>query len=311
MKKTIHLTTLLFFILSSIACQKHKTFNIEPCEELVLLSEVVPDFDYIIAKPFYVKASFNPNNSNEIVFIDKFEETVCIYNIETGVKRTLYGDSLEPLFAPHWGNKDWILLSLSGNIYKIKSNGDSLTQLTFAIPAFAPKWNMEANKFFYNTGGLISPSLTIICDENGISLDSLPNSMHGSWQHDSLLLLNDDWNGIIVFNPNTGYRENISNASRHVGGAGAVQWIDDEHFIETNNLGIFKVNYKTHEAITLPVDVCSSRSYRIDGFSEQSQKLIFTKIESEILDWHTIKQRVSIVTMNTDGMEEEEIIIPE
>lgn len=306
------LYSLLFVLLLLSTCQKHKTYHIDPCEELVYLSETSFDFNFITEGTFYVRASFNPNNSNEIVFIDKQKDIVQIYNIKTQVKRTVYEGLLSPTFSPKWGKKNWILLSLGRNVYKVKSDGDSLIQLTFNNTAFAPGWNIEADNFFYNTGGYVWPPLTIICDENGVPLDSLQNSMLGSWQHDSLLLLNDNWNGIITYNPRTKARKRVSNVSPSVGSAGSIQWIDDEHYIEANALGIYMVNYKTHEFTTLPIDVCfSSRIYRIEGFSKQSQKLIFSKREREILAGNKMKQRFSIVVMNTDGTEEAEIIIPE
>ena len=52
---------------------------------------------------------------------------------------------------PDWSPQgDWIVFESSGQIYKIKTNGDSLTQLTFSGENFFPEWSPDGSKIVYD-----------------------------------------------------------------------------------------------------------------------------------------------------------------
>jgi len=53
--------------------------------------------------------------------------------------------------TPDWSpDGNWIVFGNSGQIYKIKPNGDSLVQLTFGGENFFPEWSPDGNRIVYD-----------------------------------------------------------------------------------------------------------------------------------------------------------------
>ncbi len=82
--------------------------------------------------------STNPNNSNELVYINTkivdFLATyqLFIYNKGTKQKQLIYeSPGLYGLNAPLWSRDNWIYFNSNSHIFKIKSDGSDLTQVTF------------------------------------------------------------------------------------------------------------------------------------------------------------------------------------
>lgn len=65
-------------------------------------------------------------------------------------------------------NGDWIVFHTSAQIFKVKTNGDSLTQLTFSGRNFFPNWSPDGSKIVYHR--------TIPVDSQGIWVMSLDGS---------------------------------------------------------------------------------------------------------------------------------------
>ncbi len=58
---------------------------------------------------------------------------------------------------PRWSPKgDWIVFFRSGQIYKIKTNGDSLALLTFSGENFFPNWSPDGKKIIYDRTDSVS-----------------------------------------------------------------------------------------------------------------------------------------------------------
>jgi hypothetical protein len=89
-----------------------------------------------------------------------------------------------------WGTNDWILFtSFDQNVYKIKSNGDSVTKLSIS-GAYnqGAAFNPSGSKIAYHTENISAP--LVIADKNGNILKTLPeyfNSLY--WINDSILFL--------------------------------------------------------------------------------------------------------------------------
>ena len=100
---------------------------------------------------------FNPNNSDEFIYcISQFGATELIsYNRVTGKKTILLQDNI--LSPPFWGANGWIIMNIGATVWKIKENGDSLTQLTFTEAQYYPNWNFDYSKYIThnNKGGII------------------------------------------------------------------------------------------------------------------------------------------------------------
>ena len=191
--------------------------------------------------PFYNYPSYNPNNPDEIVFREEWLIDTLIndtlydvihgglvkYNMATGDKELIYDGLVGP--SPRWSRKGWILLFLPDyKIYKIKSNGDSLTQLTFEGTCLGPEWNKAGDQFVYS---LISEdgNLAVFCDENGNEIFRNNGGTDSpSWQHDSLLTHLSAY-ALRVWHPET--LEILFLHESNKGGASGAEWLDSEKII--------------------------------------------------------------------------------
>jgi hypothetical protein len=134
---------------------------------------------------YYSCSIINPNNVDEIIYLDGMfpDGRLMFYNIATKEKRVLFDDDVTGGLS--WSKKDWILFQDTQNfsIYKIKSNGDSLTRLTFDGNIFFPRWNHNGTKFIVSNKNIVMHSF--IMNEDGQVIDSITdwNHTNGNWSH--------------------------------------------------------------------------------------------------------------------------------
>lgn len=99
------------------------------------------------------------------------------YNLKTG-ERIDVPFGVYRTSGIRWSRKDWLLFTAQTgpqhwDAYKMKSNGDSLTRLTFSGNAHHPDWNLEGDKFLCYMG---LTGYDIIFDEHGTILDTISNT---------------------------------------------------------------------------------------------------------------------------------------
>jgi len=313
----------IYFILIGVSflyigCTKDKLDSGE-CIEIDQLTDMQGMPLFHVQYPSYGVPCFNPNNSEEVLLFyakenDGPPHSLIKYNLKTKTYETFY-EGL-PQFRPRWGKNGWILLPLWNelgndgfNIWKIKSNGDSLTQLTFSGNCHTPDWNITSDKFIYKLG-FTTPTKYIMADEFGNFIDTIYSGLAspGSWQHDSLIV-NTSSGKLILGNPYTGeanliYQvEELSSISN-----GGAEWINLETIIWAHVTGIYKTNIKTNTTEIIK-ETCNASYYQLPTYSPQSNKIIFQRIDrmergSEGGDLHA-----DLYIMNIDGSEEEKIEI--
>ncbi len=268
--------------------------------------------EWTTALPNYEFPRFNPNNPDELIFRFQEHSTDTIfqlvkYNLVTQERETIFEGFLA---IPKWSRKDWILFHQNDfNLYKIKSNGDSLTQLTFSENCQGAEWNKEGDKFIYQSIGLND---FIICDEVGNPLDTIDGvSLYPSWQHDSLLA-NVSTGVIFIQNPNS---EELDFKIIHevgTGGTTIVHWLDSDNIIWASNDGIFKTNIITEETILL-IESCDAKVYKYPTVSNISNKIVFQRTDKELIETEVNKGIATsrIFMMDFDGTNIEEILLPQ
>ncbi|MFT4660552.1 MAG: hypothetical protein ACI9N1_000352 [Flavobacteriales bacterium] len=147
--------------------------------------------NYINVEPYsYSYPCFNPNNANEIAYLrkDNNEWTGCnfeiwIFNFCTG-KTRFVTDGI--CYSIDWSVKDWIVFTGEDRqLWKVKSDGDSLTQLTtsgsFNNNAI---WNSDGTKLIYKkNGSSIASSFFLTIDETGKAIDTIPELIYVSSWH--------------------------------------------------------------------------------------------------------------------------------
>lgn len=135
----------------------------------------------------YHAPCFNPNNPSQFVYIKKnydsgLAASLETYDLSTKETKVLFEGGANIINQPQWSKKDWILFTTLNHLtYKVKANGDSLTQLTQTGSDQWPTWNPKGNriirKFWANQG----TAYEILSDENFQTIDTLPIIWENCW----------------------------------------------------------------------------------------------------------------------------------
>jgi Tol biopolymer transport system component len=94
------------------------------------------------------RAAWSPDGKT-IAFSSLVTNQIGIYVVDTlggNLKQILSGDGVGVAWSP---DARWIVFSKTGSLFKMKPNGDSLTQLTDAIGAIRPSWSRDGSKIAF------------------------------------------------------------------------------------------------------------------------------------------------------------------
>ncbi len=112
---------------------------------------------------FHGRAAWSPDGKS-IVFSSLVQNQVGIYVTDTlGVNmlQIVQGEGVGASWSPD-GN--WIVFARSGSLFKVKSNGDSLKQLTDAVGAIRPAWSKDGSMIAFIIRDAAGGSATWIYD---------------------------------------------------------------------------------------------------------------------------------------------------
>lgn len=283
------------------------------------------DFDTSFSSP-----CFNPTNPNEIGFIEvgphytlgasSLPTTKLVrFNTKTKKKNIILAASNYISGATQWSKNDWIFFRMQGDdggfyVWKIKSSGDSLTQLTTWPKSGVPKLNKREDKIIYFIGDYL-PRIAVVIDVNGnpldtVSVEDCPSCMsYGSWKHDSLFVGGWPFKMMIMdieLDSSVIYQEIKAS---HSSGGGTI-WLDNENVIWSNQDGVYRINIVTDESSLIRLN-CESQMYAARDYSPSTDKVLLTKLyfkKTDLVKQLGVGSR-EIVMMNTDGTSEEIIKI--
>ncbi|TAK37250.1 MAG: hypothetical protein EPO28_12370 [Saprospiraceae bacterium] len=170
------------------------------CEEL-----------YSSAIPYdYTEPCFNPKNPEQLAYY-RFDNTTLEVGSELWIADFCAGEKKmivnNALYGLDWSVKDWLIFTADDqNIWKIKANGDSLTQLTFVGDYNRyPKWSPDGERIAFNAE-IQGSQYFFIANSNGSVIDTLEElsfSSAWSWIDDNricYLTLNSNSSKIKSFN---------------------------------------------------------------------------------------------------------------
>jgi hypothetical protein len=265
----------------------------------------------------------NPNNANEFIYIYKNSNTPLLnglykYNISNNTKQKL--SSLNTFSHPKWGKNNWILFSaINGDnreIFKIKSNGDSLTQLTAGYPDLFPEWDNKNNRIIFNRQIYLgSPSSKIIItDLNGNLLDSIDNKYfhNGSCNTIAELALppfsKRECGISVVSSENkaeTLLIEPIKCENKNQG----ICWHPNnlDIYYTTYYGSLFKINKSTKEQSIIK-SFCDTKTYGAVSVSPNGDFLLVERIDARQINcnpWY----KSTIYKVSTDGISEIKIVM--
>jgi len=135
----------------------------------------------------YSYSIFNPNNKNEIAFVrsniidDKVgQPELWVFNFCTGKTKRLASFVAN---APDWSVKDWLIYrGGGGKLFKVKSNGDSLTTLPKINGIkLTPKWNDKGNLFAVRVNSKRLGPKILVATEHGASVGVFDDFLLNRW----------------------------------------------------------------------------------------------------------------------------------
>lgn len=303
-----------FFTMLFTHCKKDAAIHPTVEDECVNFPPSSSPLGYQYQQPeiTYNAPCFNPNNPNEIIFVRGHYSTqsneLVKYNFTTKNETILL--NLTQIWGhPNWGINGWILLNKGDNqVWKIKDNGDSLTQLTtqFGIDAI---WSPNADEFAYWVQ-IGSTYYTFFSDVNGNIFDTLlyPNILYrGAWSPDGSKIATNFSYGLSYIDLNT--RQTIQvNIPSNSTPIYDISWLSDSKtMIWCTNDGFFKTNINTNSTTRIKT-ACSSRRYIYPTVF--NNKIIIQRFDSKLISENIIWTENNIYTMDADGNNEKKLIFP-
>lgn len=265
-----------------------------------------------------VTHDFNPFDSDEVLLGGRVEDEngnsysgLYLYNLNTGVRKVLPPLNMLRASPPRWSRKDWLLFTAQSgpqqwDAYKMKSNGDSLTRLTWSGNIHAPEWNWDGDKFICYLG-LIEPTPSVIFDENGNPLDTIyAGDVLGSWRHPkgyragyiftgSFRVTHPESQRVIFVLPVDDARNSYM---------GGQVWIDEENVVWSYEHGVFRTNFVTGETVQL-IASCNAILYMWPIYSFETGKLIFRRSVHKAISRDKVVASAQFVTVDPfDGTQE-------
>jgi hypothetical protein len=145
----------------------------------------IPPYHVYPDRFVYKDPCINPNNEYEFCYLRREnsmqfddDQDLYVFNFCSGKTNLI---TRHVAYSPDWSVKDWIIFTgQDRNLWKVKSNGDSLTQLTFSVFCQNAKWNSNGTMFGYN--------YTNIANEKGELIYTTPRINIIGW-YDSINLL--------------------------------------------------------------------------------------------------------------------------
>ncbi len=257
---------------------------------------------------------FNPNNSNEIIYVQGNNTDNKIYlvkrNLNNGQETYIVTDVWQ---MPDWSVKDWIVFNHADNqVWKIKSNGDSLTLLTSNMQGgFYAIWSPDGNKIAFNPAGIRNN--TIICDGTGNYLDSLPYfiSYLTQWSKDGINICGLSKNNLNVVYQNIYTHQEYqltnnvfdnTNSGNYIYGD-AIAWTPNGNYIIwANPHGIYQTNITTKETIKIK-NACNSKYYTSLSVSPDGTKIIAQRFDQKIEN-NYLYTKTGLSLIDIDGKNE-------
>ncbi|MFN3917632.1 MAG: hypothetical protein ACK4K0_07810 [Flavobacteriales bacterium] len=313
-------TCVLFFLFSLFlftGCKKDLSPLESPDENQGECDPILPcnqvtiggGYTYIIDfENFVVAPMFNPNSESQFVYLKRSNSNLwelITYDLISKERKILYAGII--WYQPQWGKNDWILFCQNDeNIYKIKSNGDSLTKLTNSNNLHHPIWNYDGSKFLAFTEA--SNLFSLLFDVNGNIMDTIyfGQTNNSNFQNPNYIVSNI-YQNVSFFNLNTNSLEfhyNYSGFNSTTGGS--IFWLNNTAVIYSNINGLNRLSIPDLTNQNFKKS-CNSKIYQWGDINSSKTKMIWSRGDYTQIDECTLKYKSRIYFMDIDGNNEQEI----
>lgn len=257
----------------------------------------------------------NPKNNFEIAFIRasttspvSLGQDLCVFNFCTNTLKVI---ATNVAYSLDWSVKGWIIYTGDDyQLWKVKSNGDSLTQLTntgdFNNDA---RWSLDGTKYIYQDASLGAAKMRV-SDENGNSLGIYDIWMQKcDWINDSEMIFST-YNQLHVYNLQSLTSSSVSPLMNNVG-VSMISVVDDKAYFEGDD-GLYIMDLLNGYQIS---KVDSNYNTFLGGYIQPigTDRLLIDRRYQDTIAWAScttyVDRYLTLFDLNTKM--ERRIIIPE
>lgn len=313
MKKILYPYIFLWLVIFS-SCTKDKT-QIDECDDL---SETYNKPTLITVGQSYTKndsikftyGTINPVNSDELVYWGGKFPDWYFYKYNMVTKERIKLTDLIPQNPPKWHRNGWVVFNAEDhNIYKVKPNGDSLTQLTYSGDCFMPEWNLSGdtiicNKAFYSIGiYFIKSDGSLITVNYGDHKLSFP-----SWAPFDSVVIYTKYDGLYklnIFDSTFALLKESRNSA-----LGACWFPDGKKILWCSDGKPMVLDYITKEQQPL-LPECEKKRYMYPSISADGRYALLTMEIGGFVSLNLTQSKYRIVKVDLQTGEEELLDLPE
>jgi len=276
-------------------------------------------FGYDLAPPDFLfrRPVFNPNNGDEMLYIKVEGEyfnpytELRIVNLCTGEDRFVTDKAS---FNPDWSVKDWIIFEDAHfKIWKIKSNGDSLIQLTFNHQQNHPKWSPDGTMFFQFQKDRTPNGNLFLMDESGNTIQIQDSTLGGwgsySWSPDGTRYAFPTGASLGIASIEN-ILVDIFPGISPAGVITSVIWHPTEEIIYWNDgEGFYTTNLITRETQTLFERCGTNQFHAAFSISPNLDRIVMEQIYYTKIGDNLLLQEFKLISLDMDGRNEQRIVL--
>lgn len=267
---------------------------------------------------------FNPRNPQELAFClndaaNPAATGVYIGNLATRQQRLIWPGAPGVHLGLSWSSRGWLAFSRDDQVWKIKSNGDSLTQLTFGPPHYGPQWSPDGLRFVCRLpNDPVAPLL--LFDHRGRQLARLrgyPTGYAKAWSPDGHKLLveyggDEQGYGLGVYDLTTDQSELLVPSDVAGSAAGLLTgaaWLPDSRTVVwAAGTGLYRTDTHTRQTRQLHPG-CGTRTYTWPGVAADGRTIVVTRVDRRSLNDEGTRVYVerNLWLMDADGSNERKL----
>ena len=286
------------------------------------------DWNWQVEENFVGHAVFDPNSGNEIL-IERVaygsnwtNSQLYSYNLSSEVLQLVFQGPLSGSKSS-WGTSGWIAFTQASapnwNIWKVKANGDSLTQLTFNGNSFRPLWSPDGTQIGYETGALGPPQYNmqnIRMTSSGTPIDTLWNT--GAFAGQAVWALPNRTFNVFAWvyschwegNPSTDLIYQLPDSIMQNGLPKGAAYLPGSHSMIWSHLtGLYRTDL-TSGATERLLATCNSSYFMDLDYSPHTGKLLAVRRRESTPDGVILNIENDVMLMNPDGSCPQVIQIP-
>jgi hypothetical protein len=268
-------------------------------------------FQYEYADYLFREPAYNPLNSDEFIYVREDK----LNNSSTELRKHIISTGFDQVLTtnvwgvPDWHQNGWIIFRRTDNqVWKIKSDGDSLIQLTFSGTHLGPRWNTSGDKFVCSWD-----NQTLIAASNGIPVDTIPEFLfyYGDWSSDETKLCSviSSMSGeyLAYYDINSSTQTLVAEVPQ---GEFIIEayWLDSRFIYWVTRRGVYKTDI-VGNVTSRVTPSCDSKFWWSFQFSGDGQNIIWERANFRLTgaNANTIYQENHIYVTNLDCTNEQKI----